>query len=69
MQAVFLDLSTEHYPALKEHCSLVLSQEKAAAGGAFQGFRKLLKAKIEFALSDMEVSLCFAVKCWDGCSA
>lgn len=56
------------------------SQESTVAGGAypcsevFQDFRKLqkalavLKAKTEFALTYMEISLWFAVKGWDDCS-
>lgn len=80
---LFLDLSTEDYPALNAHSSLVFlvfQSGKYCGWGSFSlcrsfsGLQKtaetlaMLKAKIEFALPVMEVSLCFAVKCWDVCS-
>lgn len=81
VQAVFLDLSTEDYPAFNERSSLVLQSGKDCSWGScsllrsFSGLQKsaetlaMLKAKAEFALTEMELSLCFAVKCWGGCSA
>lgn len=77
---MFLDRSRGDHHALNEHSSLGFQSGKDRGWGSFSLFRSfsglqktaenlaVLKAKIEFSLTYMEVSLWFALKCWDDCS-